>query len=207
MFVRNLRLQFNYFLFETSPAKKCAVVTRRFLGTYLILLLLDYRTAVHLYTMNDHILFQVFFGFVAIMNLEALAMILTRAFWGFTSKKIHQGYELSPTPPQQVPMLDGCRLDELIPHITEHNGLPTKETREAFGLSHDQIKKLWDNLERVGIFTRGKNNARVLATRDYDMIIRVMKQASDSDKLPTTPWDDSQPSYTMNDVKTALATG
>lgn len=205
MFIRNLRLQINYFLFETSPAKKCAVITRRFLGTYLILLLLDYRTAIHIYSMNNYILFQVFFGFVAIMNFEAFAMILTRVFWGFTSKKIHQGYELSPTPPQQVPMLDGCRLDELIPHITNYNGLPTKETREAFGLSHDQIKKLGDNLERVGIFTRGKNNARILATHNYTHIIDTLKQASDSDRLPTTPWDDSQPQYSVNDLKTALA--
>lgn len=209
MFIRNLWLEFNYFLFEITASKKSLIVTKVFLFTYFVLLLLDFDTAIRLYSMNNYVLFQVFFGFIFIMNSEIIASLLTKILWGvtFKSKKLQWYWpQLSDTPQKPVPTLDGCRLDDLIVHIINNNWLPTTETRNEFWLSHDQIKKLGDNLERVGIFTRGKNNARVLATRNYDKIIRVMKQASDSNQLPSPDGDDSsQAQFSLNDLKTALA--
>lgn len=208
MFVKNLYDSINDFIFYTSASKKSLVVTRWLLLAYLILLLLDFNSALYIYTMNNYILFKVMFGFIAVMNMDTLASILTRAFGGFTSKKL-QGYvELKEKPQEATPLLDGIRLDDLIVFMTEKWWLPTEETRARFKMSHDQIKKLWDNLIRVGILFKNKqnNNRRELTTHNYTKIIDVLKQASDSDRLPTTPWDESQPQITVNQLKTAMAT-
>lgn len=67
--------------------------------------------------------------------------------------------------------------------MVEEGGLPTTKTKERFGITNDRLKKIGDNLERVGILERGINNARVLATKDLDKIVELVADVEDSNDL------------------------
>lgn len=75
-----------------------------------------------------------------------------------------------------------CTVD-FIEWILKNNGLPIMPTKERFGVTNEWIKKIWDNLERVGIMTRGASNARCMATDDVDMICKALAGVSDSNAL------------------------
>lgn len=79
--------------------------------------------------------------------------------------------------------IDWISIDDLILLILENKWLPTTATKEAFNINNEQLKKLWDNLERVGILKRWKNNARILKIDDYDMMKDIIWWIVDSNDL------------------------
>lgn len=74
-------------------------------------------------------------------------------------------------------------VEWLIELIIQESWFPTVKAKEMFGITNEQYKKVGDNLERVGILTRGINNARVLATQNMRYIIDVLSSSPDSDRL------------------------
>ena len=79
--------------------------------------------------------------------------------------------------------IDGVNVSDLIKHLVENCGLPTQKTKDMFDVQNEWVKKLWDNLERVGILKRWENNARVLATDDVDVLLATLIWSEDSDTL------------------------
>lgn len=79
--------------------------------------------------------------------------------------------------------IDWIPSEDLILFLLENKWLPTSSTKEVFYINNEQLKKLWDNLERVGILERWKNNARVLKIEDYDIIKSIIDDATDSNDL------------------------
>jgi len=157
---------------------------RWFLLIYLIIWLLDPRTAAHLYTMNNFALFKAWFLFLFIMNIELLTWMIVDVIK--STREIMQRKEVLDVPDEEeMPTVDWCRLDELAALLLWSNGLPVREFRRIFNKSNEAHKKLGDNLERIGLLIRWENNARVLATKDKDVIIDALMQSSDSDDLPT----------------------
>lgn len=94
-------------------------------------------------------------------------------------------YEIIPTIKEDKITIDWIPTEDLILHIIEHKWLPTIETKQKFNINNDSLKKIWDNLERVGILKRWPNNARVLATDDIDDLVDTMRDIADSDMLKT----------------------
>ena len=74
-------------------------------------------------------------------------------------------------------------MDELIEFMLGEDWLPVEGVKNFFWISNQAYKKLWDNLERLGILKRWPNNARILGTVDTDYILEVMESNEDSDKL------------------------
>lgn len=79
--------------------------------------------------------------------------------------------------------IDNVNVSELIEHLVKNCGLPTQKTKDKFDVQNEWVKKIWDNLERVGILKRWENNARVLATDDVDVLLSTLIGSEDSDKL------------------------
>lgn len=79
--------------------------------------------------------------------------------------------------------IDEIYTEQLAVFLIEYWWLPTKETKEAFDINNEQLKKLWDNLERAKILKRWKSNARVLVRDDYEYIMNIMDWVVDSDDL------------------------
>ena len=79
--------------------------------------------------------------------------------------------------------IDGIVTDDLVRLIMKYKWLPTHETKQAFDINNEQLKKLWDNLERVGILKRWPNNARVLCQGDSAVIRSILWEHTDSNNL------------------------
>lgn len=92
-----------------------------------------------------------------------------------------------PTIQKQAPKhwkrIDWILVDELIEFMLGEDWFPVEGVKNFFGISNQAYKKLWDNLERLGILKRWPNNARILGTTDTDYILEVMESNEDSDKL------------------------
>ena len=79
--------------------------------------------------------------------------------------------------------LDGFDVSAIIEIILSKSGLPTNDLLEI-GFTPRKIKKLGDNLERIGILSRGENNARILNTElEKDQILSKLISCEDSDQL------------------------
>lgn len=61
-------------------------------------------------------------------------------------------------------------LDELVNFIVENNWLPVTKAKEKFGWTNEKCKEIGDRLEKWWILARGKDNARVLAENDPQVI-------------------------------------
>ena len=61
-------------------------------------------------------------------------------------------------------------LDELVNFIVENNWLPVTKAKEKFGRTNEKCKEIGDKLEKWWILARGKDNARVLAENDPNVI-------------------------------------
>lgn len=79
--------------------------------------------------------------------------------------------------------LDNVPLESLITFLLERKWRPVIPAKETFWLTTSQHKKLWDNMERVGILVRWENNARVISDLHPEMIIDIMCRGEDSDQL------------------------
>lgn len=79
--------------------------------------------------------------------------------------------------------IDGLDTYDLVLHLLEYQGLPSQATKEVFGITNEKIKKLGDNLERIGALERGVNNARVLAISDYELLADKLLEVDNSEDL------------------------
>lgn len=61
-------------------------------------------------------------------------------------------------------------LDELVNFIVDNNWLPVTKAKEKFWRTNEKCKEIGDKLEKRGILARGKDNARVLAEPDPQVI-------------------------------------
>lgn len=79
---------------------------------------------------------------------------------------------------EEWPEIDWLPVYELVDFMIKHQWLPVTELKTYFGkFTNDNCKKLWDNLERVGILGRWANNSRILAIQDADIIAAMLKKA------------------------------
>lgn len=103
------------------------------------------------------------------------------------------------------PMIDGVPVYDLVDLLFRFDGLPVVESKQWFGISPKEIKKLGDNMERVGILGRGPNNSRVLVMRDQDLVCDMLRRSGgDSDSLRAALLQVSESEYvTSNSMKTA----
>lgn len=104
--------------------------------------------------------------------------------------------------------IDWIETEHLIEFLLENDWLPTDKYRSEFWVNNVHLKKIWDNLERVGILKRGANNARVVAMDDEKIIYDVMKWVVDSDDLTPPLLQVSSWVYKLwLEEKTAMTTG
>lgn len=81
--------------------------------------------------------------------------------------------------------LDGLNKSNLIDFIIEKNGFPFMDAKKQFGISPQDFKKIGDNLERVGILTRGDNNARILKQWvDRELLQKIFNCENSNDLFP-----------------------
>ncbi len=81
--------------------------------------------------------------------------------------------------------LDGLNKSNLIDFIIEKNGFPFMDAKKQFGISPQDFKKIGDNLERVGILTRGENNARILKQWvDRKLLQKIFTCENSNDLFP-----------------------
>ena len=79
--------------------------------------------------------------------------------------------------------LDGMNKSNLIDFLIKNNGFPFMDAKKQFGISPQDFKKIGDNLERVGILTRGDNNARILKQGVTRELLQKMFDCENSDEL------------------------
>jgi hypothetical protein len=134
------------------------------------------------------------------VNLDAILVRFVGLFSTVEYEEVEEDY----TPPSTIigSTIDGISINELIVFLYERNGLPTIEARQKRNTTNDKIKKLGDNLERVGILGRGENNARVLKIQDVDTIISMLS-VEDSDNIKIKPIQVSPTEYTLLPYSTA----
>ena len=88
----------------------------------------------------------------------------------------------------------------------QYNGLPTNEFLDRFHVSKDVLKKLGDNLERIGILTRGNKNARVISSLfGADEVFQILEKYPDSSALSAPLLQTAPNSYSF--VSHRLSTG
>lgn len=81
--------------------------------------------------------------------------------------------------------LDGLNKSNLIDFIIEKNGFPFMDAKKQFWISPQDFKKIGDNLERVGILTRGDNNARILKQWvDRELLQKIFTCENSNDLFP-----------------------
>ena len=79
--------------------------------------------------------------------------------------------------------IDGMNKSNLIDFIIDKNGFPFMDAQKQFGISPKDHKKIGDNLERVGILTRGDNNARILKQGVTRELLEKIFNCENSDEL------------------------
>ena len=89
--------------------------------------------------------------------------------------------ELKNDDPKQK--IDGMNKMNLIDFLIDKNWFPFMDAKQTFGISPQDFKKIGDNLERVGILTRGENNARVLKQGVTREILQKIFTCENSDQL------------------------
>ena len=79
--------------------------------------------------------------------------------------------------------IDGMNKSNLIDFIIDKNGFPFVDAQKQFGISPKDHKKIGDNLERVGVLTRGENNARVLSENTTKDILKKILNCDNTDDI------------------------
>ena len=85
--------------------------------------------------------------------------------------------------PETKDHLDGMNKSNLIDFIIQKNWFPFMDAKKQFWISPQDFKKIGDNLERVGILTRGENNARILKQWVTPELLQKIFNCENSDDL------------------------
>ena len=94
--------------------------------------------------------------------------------------------------------IDGVSVEKLVDFLFQYNGLPTNEFLDRFHVSKDVLKKLWDNLEKLGILTRGNKNARIISSLfDSEEVFQILEKYPDSSALSAPLLQTSENSYSF----------
>ena len=85
--------------------------------------------------------------------------------------------------PETKDHLDGFNKSNLIDFLIKKNWFPFMDAKKQFWISPQDFKKIGDNLERVGILTRGENNARILKQWVTPELLQKIFNCENSDDL------------------------
>lgn len=186
-------MEFYRYFINKSKIGRRLFITKVTISFYSILLFIDGNTALEIRNGYGYINFWLMYAIVSLMIFieELIDIIVYRKLPKIEITHL-QGEPIGGY--NNNIYIDGILKENLAIFILENNGLPTIASKEVLGLTTEEVKKLWDNLERVGILERGKNNARVLRVDDLDIITKTLEGVVDSDDL-TPPllrvWENS----------------
>lgn len=200
MFTQELQTVTAKRLFHTPALYKLLDVYKIVFIFFMLLYCIDPDGASSIVLANDYLLTKVMIWLQVVVNLDAILVRFVGLFSTVEYEEVEEDY----TPPSTIigSTIDGISINELIVFLYERNGLPTIEARQKRNTTNDKIKKLGDNLERVGILGRGENNARVLKIQDVDTIISMLS-VEDSDNIKIKPIQVSPTEYTLLPYSTA----
>lgn len=159
-----------YWVFESSKTEKTRLLVKLFCVSMLVLAKLDYWLFQRILQRNDKGMVAILFGGLAIRYMDDIVKYLHDRFRSFDIQK-------------DKPKLDGIEVDDLVSFMFEYDGLPVEEMKRYFDVSNEDVKKIGDNLERVGLLWRGKDNRRVLMSQDPDYVTRILLSHPDSNKI------------------------
>jgi len=80
-------------------------------------------------------------------------------------------------------LVDNVPTHKVLEFLFEKKWRPVIQAKEELWLTVAEHKKLWDNMERVGILVRGENNARILSDMDPEYIVEMFARVVESDQL------------------------
>lgn len=106
-------------------------------------------------------------SFYIMMNLKRLlSRVPTIEFVGMDG----EGIQL-PNPVIEEDHIHGIPVSELLDHLITHKSFKRMEVEQKFGIPRHKFTMIADELEAVGLLTRGENNSRVLNSERsrYDM--------------------------------------
>lgn len=123
---------------------------------------------------------RIFVGIVVCVNLFVFFDMFLIAFYNVVnfifSIRFWKGKENE--------LIDGVtEKNELIDFLFKYNGFPFVNAKNELWLNAKEHKKIWDNLERVWVLTRGENNARVLSENATKDILRKILNCNNTDDL------------------------
>ena len=116
-------------------------------------------------------------------------LLFVNLFWFFDTvvSALFKLWQLIPKfeieKPIKKDVIDGMNKSNLIDFIIDKNGFPFMDAQKQFGISPKDHKKIGDNLERVGILTRGDNNARILKQGVTRELLEKIFDCENSDEL------------------------
>lgn len=148
MFTQELQTVTAKRLFHTPALYKLLDVYKIIFVVFIILYCIDPNGASSIVVANNYLLTKVMIGMQVVVNLDT---ILNRFLGLFVTVEYEEEEEEYTAPSIIGSTIDGISVNELIVFLYERNGLPTIEARQKRNTTNDKIKKLGDNLERVGI--------------------------------------------------------
>lgn len=182
-------------LFHTPALYKLLDVYKIIFILFIFLYCTDPDATSNMIVANNYLITKVMIGLQVVVNLDT---ILSRFLGLFLTVEYEEHVDRTII----GSTIDDISVSELILFLFERNGLPTIEARNKRNTTNDKIKKLGDNLERVGILGRGENNARVLKIQDVDTIVSMLS-VEDSDNINKRPVRISDTEYSLLPYSTA----
>lgn len=96
------------------------------------------------------------------------------------------------------PTLDGLPTSQIFDLLISENWLPAKKFTQYISSDKNVYKRIWDNLERVGILIRWNKNARILNNQyTANQIFNILNSKQDSSLLPHGLIQVSENSYSF----------
>ena len=158
-------------LIYSSKYKKWIFITQILAGTLISQWFFDYQLVT-----RDTI--WIYYAITGIIFFEEIVEVLCRRMPKFEFEFADRIQEV-----EADDIIDWINTQELVEFLLKNDWLPTEKYRDTFQVSNVHLKKMWDNLERVGILKRGANNARVVAISDIEIIQDLLKGVVDSSDI------------------------
>lgn len=118
-------------------------------------------------------------------------LLFVNLFWFFDTvvsvvlKLWHMIPKIEIEKPTKKDAIDWLNKSNLIEFLIDKNGFPFMDAKKQFWISPQDFKKIGDNLERVGILTRGDNNARILKQWvDRELLQKIFTCENSNDLFP-----------------------
>jgi len=171
MLVQKLLDTVIYWVFDATKTEKTWLMVKLFCVGMLIVAKLDYWLFQKILQRNDRGIVAILSWWLLIWYMDEIVRYLYDRVRSFDQK----------TEPKH--MIDKIDVDDLVAFMFEYNWLPVEDMKRYFDVSNEDIKKLGDNLERVGLLWRGKDNRRVLMSQDPEYVTRLLLSHPDSNKI------------------------